>query len=969
MARIAVIGGGTAGIAASINLADAGHKIYLISDTPFIGGTLPQLDKQFPNDACGFCQLYSRTDRMDTELCLKRNLGIDNVELIRNAEVLSISEDRKRIRLKKGPEYVDASLCTSCGKCEEVCPLEKVSEFNLLSRRKAIYTPYPFAVPNTYHIDDTLCDKCGKCVEVCPTGAINLKAEPEEFEIEVDEVVITTGFKPFDPSPLSEFGYGRFKNVITSIELERLISQFGPTLGELRRPSDGNMPEKIGIIHCIGSRDREHPYCSSACCMYAIKEARMLKEIAPELDITLFYMDIRDFGKRYFLYRKEIEGSVKFIRSRPGLIEENPHNRNLVLYYEDETGEMKNEEFDMVILSVGQEADGTARLAKRLGLKTLHGFIETEVLHPFRAGGYFVAGAAGGPRDIPDTVVEAWAASGMIEISQGVEYEDEELPEINYGVKPAVVISHMGMDIKFNSDRIEEEIRRHGGIYREIDFITTPEGIEELVSFIDKEKPDRLVILGPSVFSNETLIKKRLKALGWHPAQISVLQLNDSSGDITDEIIDNAVSEIERIKYIEFPGEAQLLPQRRVVVIGAGPAGMETSLALSRAGIHVTLVEKSKNLGGNGLKLKRTLEGGDVATYVKEMIERVEKDEKIKVLKEAEPVEVSGWAGDFNVKIKYQDGVISERAGAIVLATGAEEYRPAEKEFGYGTWDRVVTLKEFERLIEEGKVKEGEDVIFIQCVGSRNEEHPYCSRVCCRAAVKNSLNLVEKGVNVTVLARDVMTWGFAELYYRKAREKGVLFIHYNEKRPPVVEDGRVRVYDRIMGKELIFEPDWIVLSAGISPNPDNEKIAKILGIPLEEDTDFFKEANVKFRPVETQKEGIYVVGLARGPRRFPESISDAYAAVSRIVPLLNKKLMKSRVYVSKTSVRRCSICGICVDVCPSGARVLDMKERYARVNEAICQGCGICTTACPSGAAYLVVMNRKQVFSIVDNIL
>jgi len=967
--RVAVIGAGTAGITAAITLSDLGYKVYLICNTTHIGGTISQLDKQFPNDACGFCQVHSRLESSLSELCLKRDLSSPNIGILTNTRVKEVSPDNKRLKIERYPLYVNPDLCINCQKCEEVCPLETQSEFNLFSKRKAIYTPYPFAIPNTYVIDDKLCNKCGECVKVCPTDAINLDDASKEYELEVDGIIIATGFTPVEPKELTEYGY-RFDNVITSLELERLLSKFGPTNGEVIRISDKKTPKRVALIHCAGSRDKERPYCSSACCMYAIKEARLLKEEYPDLNVSLFYMDLRDFGKGYYRYRKEIEDKIELIRSRPAKIEEIPETKNLLLTYETEDGKLNTREFELVVLVIGQDASQRKELAKLFGLEEEYGFIKTHPLYEFKGDGIFIAGSAANPKDLPDTVIETQAACGALAASIGLP-EVKPTPPIKIEPSPkiGVMLCRCKGEIEIPEDELKKFFENRGIAFKTTDLLCTREGAKEIPRFIEEKELERLVVLACAPYGVERLLKEKVKELGWHPAQLELVPLREEviwntpdAEDITKRL---AITAVEKLKRLEYkPGE-NLLPTQRALVIGGGVSGMEASLLFASSGIDVTLVERTNELGGYAPNLSVSLEGVDIKNYLEDLIKRVRENERIEILKNSEVVDFKGWIGNYTAKIKTEKEEIEREAGVVIIATGAKEYEP--KEYGYGRDNKVITIKDLEKHLDTGIPEHLNTVLMIQCVGSRNEEHPYCSRVCCRRAIKNALRLREKGIEVTILIRDMMTYGLSELYYKKAREEGVVFIRFDEDRPPRVEKGKVIVYDKLLDTEIEFNPDWIVLSTGIVPSR-NENLAKILGVELDEDG-FFKEANPKFRPTELTREGIFAIGMCKGPKRLPESISEAYAAVAKALAFLVKKEIPPRFYVSQTNKRRCSFCGVCVDVCPNSARILDEEEKVAKVIEAVCQGCGLCASACPSDAAYLVTLRDKQVFSMIEKIV
>ncbi|UCG45436.1 MAG: CoB--CoM heterodisulfide reductase iron-sulfur subunit A family protein, partial [Candidatus Bathyarchaeota archaeon] len=413
---VMVIGGGIAGVQASLDLADSAFKVYLVDSSSSIGGTMAQLDKTFPTNDCAMCILAPKL------VAAGRH---QNINLVTNAKIKRIDgkAGHFKVTLTKRSRLVDEEKCTGCGDCAQKCPIEAIDEFNEgLSKGGAIRVKYPQAVPLVYIIDKEKCLGCGICEEVCKAGAINYDEKDEEVKLDVGSIIIGTGFDEFDPSIKTEYGYGRYLNVVSSIEFERLLSASGPHAGMVLRPSDGDIPRKIAFIQCVGSRDVTcgSDYCSSVCCMYATKEAVIAKEHMNQIKPTIFVMDVRAYGKDFDKYidRAKNEYGVRFVRCRVSSVEEDQETRNLKIRYESEDGKLIQEEFDLVVLTVGiRPADGIEELAEKLGVEIdKHGFLKTQTFTPIRTSkpGIFVCGAASSPKDIPETVTQASAAASCV---------------------------------------------------------------------------------------------------------------------------------------------------------------------------------------------------------------------------------------------------------------------------------------------------------------------------------------------------------------------------------------------------------------------------------------------------------------------------------------------------------------------------------------------------------------------------
>jgi len=922
MKKVVIQGAGIAGIAAALDAAEKGREVLLVEKTPWIGGKLSQLDFQFPNDQCGMCQVYSLFGERIPQFCLRRILDHPRIEVLTNSEVVEVrgKKGNLKIKIRKSPRGV-RETCYACDRCAEVCPVEIPDPFNY-GTTKAIYLKYPNCFPNIYAIDFERCTRCGECVKVCPVDAIDLNEKEEIEEVEADILLVASGIKERDLGYLEEYGYGRIKNAIISTHFERLLSELGPTEGLPRRPSDGKIARKVAFIQCAGSRDRKNPNCSSICCMYALKEARLLRRKIPDAEPVIFYMDMRTYGKgeyRYFL-----TSGVKTVPSRPAKVDEDDEG-NPILYYVDADGNQRKEKFDLIVFSVGTETaeetfkdtDGVVKLYDQ-------------------------------PLEISEAISAAYASTLEVEPSgEGdgkIWQPSEDKEEIAY-----VITSY--------AEGRVNEADLPGPTFR-TNYLRRQEEVKELYDELKKADIERFVVLASEPYYVDYNLRKF-----FDPLQYQIVDVYQ--GDPLFAI----KSAVRRLKYLNpVPGERKPV-KGSVVVIGGGIAGMTAAASLAERGFEVHIIEKNGSFGGNALRIGKTIDGKDVGKTLKELEKRLKKA-GVKIHLNSELTGARGFSGSWVLEVKEGEGDIRIEAGAIVVATGARAYEPSE--YLYGEDERILTQLELEEKLAAGDFS-ADTVVMIQCVGSRNEKHPWCSRICCSDAIKNAIEIKEKSprTEVFILYRDIMTYGALENFYRKARELGVIFLRFKEGEEPEVkkEDNglSVRIRDIVLNRTVEIEPDLLVLSTGIVPNPDNERIAEILRIPLDEDG-FFMPANIKFNPLESPHPGIYFAGLSHSPRNIDESISQAEAAASRAISFLNSKRLPSRNLVSYVHERRCAGCGFCVDLCPFEARYLDEELKVAKVINSICQGCGLCVSGCPSGATELVGTEDRAIITSLGHL-
>lgn len=882
-----------------------------------------------------------------------------------------------------------------------------------MSKRKAIYIKYPQAVPLRYVIDKKHCiffekGKCRACEKFCPTGAIDFEDKDKIFDIEVGSIIFSPGCRTFDPSVPERYNYATSANVLTSIEFERILSASGPTMGKVLRPShglrssDGKEAKKIAWIQCVGSRDvNTHIYCSSVCCMYAIKEAIVAKEHVPGLECVIFYMDMRTYGKgfeRY--YEKAVEEGVRFIRSKPHSIGEKGDTKELVLRYVDERGELREEIFDMVILSIGLEVDPyTVEIAKKLGIDTEeHGF--AQVL-PFLSvsphnKGIYVCGPFSEPKDIPLSVMEASAAASeakeILAPVRGTLVKEKTYPEqidvSSQEPRIGIFVCNCGINIGGIIDvpAVAEYARSLPGVaYVEENLFTCAQDTQEkMKEIIKKEGLNRIVVAACTPRTHEPLFQESIMDAGLNKYLFEMVNIrnqcswvhSDEKEKATEKAKDLLRMAVARARLIRPLPQPTIAVNSNALIIGGGIAGMNAALSLANQGFGVYIVEKADRLGGNALSLHRNWKGSNIAEFVKELEKKITAHPNIRVFLNADLEEVNGFVGNFETTISQKETKSKIEHGVIIVATGATEYKP--NEYMYGEDDRILTSLEFDKALKTKKeiITNAKSAVFIQCVGSRDSKRPYCSKVCCTHSIHSALTLKELNpdMDIYILYRDIRTYGKREELYRKARKNGILFIRYTlEDRPKVLkENGNIRVItkDLVLNRKIQIETDLLVLASAIIPTDQNEKIAQLLRLPLNEDG-FFMEAHAKLRPVDFATDGIFLCGLAHYPKPMEESVAQAKAAASRASVILARDKLTVEGMVSQVNEILCRGCGKCVEACPFGAVSLVKKDarEVAEVQSALCKGCGSCAVVCPTGAASVYHFEDRQIIEMVETAL
>ena len=1011
--RALVIGGGIAGIQASLDLAEAGTEVFLVERQPSIGGRMAQLNKTFPTNDCAMCILSPKLVEVSKH---------PNINLLTNAEVLALEGEAPRFtaRIRKHPRYVNEAKCTGCGICTTKCPVRLPDPHNKgLSKTRCIRIPFPQAVPAVPLIDASHClyltrGKCGVCKKLCQADAIDYEQKPEDLAFEVGSAIVALGSDEFEATLKDEYGYHTFPNVVTSIELERLLSASGPTEGHIQRPSDGKEPARVAFIQCVGSRDMQvgNDYCSAICCMQAAKDSIILQEHLHGVESTVFCMDVRAYGKGFdrFVERAKDEYDVRFLRARVSSVEVDPDTENPIVRYNTDDGKLAEESFDLLVLSVGMCAsDAVRQTIKRLKLKMdEHGFVATSTFNPLDSSrrGVFVCGTASGPKDIPESVIQAsGASSAALALMGGLEARWPRVarptPTDLRGepTRIGVFVCRCGINIGSTVD-VPAVVQYASTLPKvvhaqEFLFACAKDSQKIIAQAIKEKRLTRVVVAACTPRTHEPLFQGTLEASGLNPYLFEFCNIREqcswvhqrAPAEATEkakQLVRMGVAKASRLEPLE---KSKLAVNHAALIIGGGVAGLTAALDLAAQGFPVHVVEREAELGGHLRKVRRTLDGEKTDAFLKDLVAKVKANERITVHLGKSVQAISGYVGNFKTHLTGEDSSVEH--GAVIVATGAAEHLP--EEYLYGQDDRVMTQTRFEDFLATAQargVKKLQTVVMVQCVGSRDAGHPYCSRICCGTAIKNALHLkkLKPQTQVYVLCRDVRVYGLNERWYRQAREKGVVFIRYDEAAKPRVSNevaqppsavharGRachnqliVQAKDSILGRTLALSADLVVLSTGIEPNKDNRALSQLLKVPLDADG-FFLEAHVKLRPVDFATEGVFVCGLAHYPKDISESIAQARAAASRAATLLAKSEIEAEGKVATVDRLRCSGCGACVDVCAYRAIELDSVLRLAVVNEAMCKGCGTCTATCRAGAIDLKGFRNDQILEALSAI-
>jgi len=930
-----------------------------------------------------------------------------NIEIVSNADLLSLDGKPGNFTatVRVRPRYIDAEACTACGLCTKYCPRHMVDGYNEgLGITRPIHIDYPQAVPATYYIDPSAClflqhGTCQICVPVCRSRAIDFSQQPTERKLAVGAVIMAPGFGRVPEAALTRYGYGQHPDVVTSIEFERLLNPSGPFKGEVRCISDQRHPHRIAFIQCVGSRDLgcDNGYCSSVCCMYALKEAMVAKEHDPECEITIYYMDMRTQGKDFDAARKRAEehSGIRFVRAKVAAV--TSWDQGLKLTYATMDGSHGFTGYDMVVLSVGLDAPTDAGKLAAIGGFALnrYDFCRTSTFAPLESSspGVYVAGAFQGPKDIPESVTQAAAAAGIatgrLKTQRGTgvilksypteKTADAEAPRIG------VWICHCGINISGVVD--VHKVTDYAGQMENVVYFNdsmyscSQDAQETIKEKIKEHKLNRVVIAACSPRTHEPLFQEILKDAGLNRSLFEMVNIRDHCSWVhanepeaaTQKSMDLVRMGVAKARLIQPLPEQTVPVNKSALIIGGGVAGMTAALTLADQGFPCTIVERQDLLGGMLRQAHYNLPGDDVPGFLKNLVDKVKKNKLIDVLTNAALLATEGFVGNFASVVQETKGkkMVEHTIdhGVILVATGGRPHRTA-KVLGVELpkSDRIVTQQELEaQLAGKAKNRAPGSVVMIQCAGSRGDDLAYCSKICCNEAVKNALKIKEinPASQVIVLYREMRTYGYAEDAYRQAREKGVLFVPYTMDNKPVLaakgKGVKVSYHDPILREAVELAPELLVLSVGLVPESTDE-LSKLLKIPVNADK-FFLEAHAKLRPVELPVAGIFLAGLAHAPKPLEEIIVQAQAAAAKAAMPLVRGKVEVEPIVSHVDQDTCIGCGICASLCPFQAiQMLKVdNKRKAETIAASCKACGICAAHCPTFAISMGGFTNEQI--------
>ena len=642
-----------------------------------------------------------------------------------------------------------------------------------------------------------------------------------------------------------------------------------------------------------------------------------------------------------------------------------------------------------------QTSAETKALADRLGIELTPGnFAKSDPFAPMATNrpGIFVSGAFQGPRDIPQSVVDASAAAAaagevLAEARDTLTVIPEKVPEVNVtNERPriGVFVCNCGINISGTVD--VPAVRDYAATLPYVEYVTdnlytcSQDTQDTMVEVIREKNLNRVVVAACTPRTHEPLFQETLIAAGLNKYLFEMVNIRNQDSWVhknnpelaTAKAKDLVRMSVAKVGLMQPLVEAELEVNQAALVIGGGVSGMSAARTLATQGYTTHLVERGDRLGGQALNLFQTPDGKPVADRLANLIEAVNAESRIEVHLNTELSAVDGFVGNFVSTLKSGEKETPLEHGVAIVATGAQPLVPTE--YNYGKDPRVLTGLELDRRFKDDdpKLAEVNSAVFIQCVGSREPERPYCSRVCCTHSIESALQLKTRNpeMSVYILYRDIRTYGEREYLYKEAREKGVIFIRYSlDAKPRVAMEGDrllVNITDPILGRPLEIDTDLLTLATAICP-PDNSAMAQFFKLPINDDG-FFVEKHAKLGPSEFATDGTFLCGMAHYPKPIDEAVSQGKAAASRAITLLARQKISTSGQVAEVNPANCSMCGVCVSVCPySAPSFRGADERFwpgrAEVNPVLCKGCGLCVASCRSGAIRLKGFDNDQIFA------
>jgi len=921
---VLVIGGGIAGLQAALELAGAGYPVHLVTDEANLGGKLVDSSDKDKQSACVW------GDQVNiSALYLGGNLHASSTVL---GSLITRAANNPLVHV-----YTNSKLVELQG--------------------------------DVGHFQATISDaQAGKLTQKLVVGA----------------VILAAGFSMYDVSQKGELGYGYYKNVVTSLEFEHLLSESRYRSDCIRRPSDGKCAEKIAFIQCVGSRDvvSKGEYCSAICCMFTAKEAILAKEFAPKTDVTVYYLDLRACGKNFdtFLSRAQ-ELGTKYVRSMISEVKEDPVTEKLSINYAAASKPVK-EEFDMVVLAAGIRP--STRLKETAGILQVplneFGFVQADPLDPVvtKRPGIFSVGGTQGPLDVPETMALASAAAAATTQALGKSEgrpARKPVPERDISKEPVRVgvflckggLAAMGADVNAVIDAAKKQA--DVTVVECEQAVCQPEAIAKMQKLIATQGLNRIVVAPCVLKHNLNLFQETAQAAGLNRMLVEMAAVPvkdwknnaDKATSAAAQITNRAVSDVKTYKPLKWHAEP-VIPH--ALILGGGVSGMAAAVALADRGYGCTIVEKASVLGGYVRDLTGSLETEDLKKTIDNLEKQVQKNDKIEVLLNSEAVEFSGRQGHFITTVATGQGKTTKKVehGVVIMATGTTTYVPSE--YLYGQDQRVITGVEAMHRLADGRLPaKGESTyVFVQCVGSRNEEHKYCSRTCCGETVYAATKIKEQNpaAKVYVLSRDIRTPGYLELKYREARKAGVVFVHYEEANKPVLlKDSAgnlaMKVNDPQSGLELDIKPDQVILAVAQTSSPDAAQIADIFKIQVNDDG-FLSETHSNFGSIAFPGGGIFITGAAHGPKSVVECLTQAKGVAGRAARILAQPALMMGGMVAEVDWEKCAACLTCVRTCPYTIPQITREKKEmgaAYISPADCRGCGMCASECPNKAIFV----------------